>query len=129
MNMMQNIILNSGIFTGQSNLFQNNNKPNNSNNSEVNLNIYLNDQKVINMKFSQDKKVEELIKKIKTDNKIDKFFKLLVNGKPLVNSLTLAENSLVDGAIIRISFLEDRNDEKTGYIKEIKMIFSAKEKY
>ena len=47
----------------------------------------------------------------------------MVNGKPLVNSLTLAENNLGNGSNVRIIFMEDRNDDKTGYIKPINMIF------
>ena len=47
----------------------------------------------------------------------------MVEGKPLVNSLTLAENNLGNGSNVRIIFLEDRNDDKTGYIKPINMIF------
>ena len=40
-----------------------------------------------------------------------------------MNSLTLAENNLGNGSNVRIIFMEDRNDDKTGYIKPINMIF------
>ena len=119
---MQYMMMNSGMFAG----FNNQNPvPNNPQNisPEIVINVHLDQQKVIQVKFLYDKKVEDLIQKIKTDNKIDKFFKLMVNGKPLVNSLSLAENYLVDGSNVHLIFLEDRNDHKTGFIKEINMIF------
>ena len=76
------------MFSGINN---NPNKNNTSNNIEITINVHLDDEKVVQVKFSQDEKIEELIKKIKNENNISKFFKLMVNGKPLVNSLTLAE--------------------------------------
>ena len=117
---MQYMMMNNGMFSGINN---NPNKNNTSNNIEITINVHLDDEKVVQVKFSQDEKIEELIKKIKNENNISKFFKLMVNGKPLVNSLTLAENNLGNGSNVRIIFMEDRNDDKTGYIKPINMIF------
>ena len=114
------MMMNNGMFSGINN---NPNKNNTSNNIEITINVHLDDEKVVQVKFSQDEKIEELIKKIKNENNISKFFKLMVNGKPLVNSLTLAENNLGNGSNVRIIFMEDRNDDKTGYIKPINMIF------
>ena len=120
MQMQYMMMMNNGMFSGINN---NPTQNNNSNNVEITINVHLDDEKVVQVKFSQDKKIEELIKKIKNENNISKFFKLMVNGKPLVNSLTLAENNLGNGSNVRIIFMEDRNDDKTGYIKPINMIF------
>ena len=120
MQMQYLMMMNNGMFSG---LNTNPTQNNNSNNAEITINVHLDDEKVVQVKFSQDKKIEELIKKIKNENNISKFFKLMVNGKPLVNSLTLAENNLGNGSNVRIIFMEDRNDDKTGYIKPINMIF------
>jgi hypothetical protein len=67
--------------------------------------------------------VEDLVKKIKTQFKIHNFFKLVVSGKPLVNSMTVAENALDNGTNIYVMYEEDRNDEKTGYVKHINIIY------
>ena len=70
-----------------------------------------------------DSKVEELVKKIKKQFKIQNFFKLVVKGKPLITSMTVAENGLENGTNIQVMYEESRNDEKTGYIKHIDITF------
>ena len=121
MQMQYMMMLNSGVFNGQNFNFGQNDTPNNP---EITINVQLNEQKIVQVKFSQDKKISELISKIRADYKIFKFFKLMVKGKPLVNSMTLGENNLENGANVQIIFLENRNDDQTGYIKRINMIFN-----
>ena len=103
MNMMQQMLINSGMFFGQD-IFASKNcyEVKHIDNIEIDLNIHLNEQKVVSIKFSQDKKVSELIRKIKTDYKINNISKLMVKGKPLVNTLSLAENNLPSGTNIHI---------------------------
>jgi len=124
MNMMQQMLINSGMFFGQD-IFASKNcyEVKHIDNIEIDLNIHLNEQKVVSIKFSQDKKVSELIRKIKTDYKINNISKLMVKGKPLVNTLSLAENNLPSGTNIHILLSEDANDDKKGYNKKINMIF------
>ena len=98
---------------------QNNASPNNN---IKNLIVHHNND-VQQVQISSDSKVEDLVKKIKTQFKIHNFFKLVVSGKPLVNSMTVAENALDNGTNIYVMYEEDRNDEKTGYVKHINITF------
>ena len=97
-----------------------NNQPNND---KVLINVYLNQNEVVQIQFSQQRTVEELTNKIKMDCKISKFFKLNLKGKNLVNSMTLAQSNIENGSNVYVIFLEDRFDDDTGYIKPIEMIF------
>jgi hypothetical protein len=127
MQMMQYMLLmNSGMFNNNQMNVNNQNIPfnmNNMSNDEITINVHLNEQEERQIQFSQSKTVEELTKKIKEDFKISKFFKLMVKGKPLANKLSLAESCLENGSNVYLIFLEDRDDEKSGYVKSINMVF------
>ena len=128
MQMMQYMLLmNSGMFNHINPMNVNNqNIPfnmNNMNNDEITINVHLNEQEERQIQFSQSKTVEELTNKIKEDFKISKFFKLMVKGKPLANKLSLAESCLENGSNVYLIFLEDRDDEKSGYVKSINIVF------
>jgi len=125
MQMMQYMfMMNSGMFN-QMNVNNQNNQfnMNNMSNDIITINVHLNEQDEVPIQFSQSKTIEELTNKIKEECKISKFFKLMVKGKPLVNKMTLGESCLENGSNVYLIFLEDRNDEKTGYVKSINMVF------
>ena len=127
MQMMQYMLLmNSGMFNNNQMNVNNQNIPfnmNNMSNDEITINVHLNEQEERQIQFSQSKTVEELTNKIKEDFKISKFFKLMVKGKPLANKLSLAESCLENGSNVYLIFLEDRDDEKSGYVKSINIVF------
>ena len=96
--------------------------PSPNNNMKILTVHYHNNVKQV--EISPDSKVEELVKIVKKQFNIPNFFKLVVNGKPLVNSMTVAENALETGTNVHVMFEENRNDEKTGYIKHINIGFT-----
>ena len=98
------------------------------NNDDLLINVHLSQNEVVQIKFSQQKTIEELYKKIKMDCKISKFFKLIFKSNILVNSNTLAESSIENGSNIYLIFLGDRFDEDIGYIKPIEIIFKINQK-
>ena len=98
--------------------------PNPSPNNNMKVLTVHHNNNVQNIEISPDSKVEELVKKVKMQFHITNFFKLVVNGKPLVNSMTVAENALETGTNVHVMFEENRNDEKTGYIKHITISFA-----
>ena len=98
--------------------------PNPSPNNNMKVLTVHHNNNVQNVEISPDSKVEELVKKVKMQFHITNFFKLVVNGKPLVNSMTVAENALETGTNVHVMFEENRNDEKTGYIKHINISFA-----
>ena len=97
---------------------------NNVYNKEIVINVHFVDKSVKQVKISPDSKIEELISKIKLEYDINLFFKLMVQGKPLVNFMTVAESGLDNGSNVFMIFLEDRNAEKAGFIKNIHVIFN-----
>ena len=72
------------------------------------------------IKISSDSKIEDLVKKVKQECKINFFFKLMLQGKNLVNSMTIAESGLDNESNVFVIFAESRNDEKLGYVKNVK---------
>ena len=104
--------------------FMQNPMPNPSPNNNMKVLTVHHNNNVQNIEISPDSKVEELVKKVKMQFHITNFFKLVVNGKPLVNSMTVAENALETGTNVHVMFEENRNDEKTGYIKHINISFA-----
>ena len=84
------------------------------------VNIHLPDKKVVTMEISTSDKISEIIEKIKNEYHIEKFFKLMINGKPLVNMMTVAEHGIEGGAQIFVSYLEDRSDD---FIKKTNIRF------
>ena len=124
----QNMMMN-GFMPNYSNMtpiIPNNYNP--PNNDEITINVHLDQDKVVQIQFSQQKTIEELTKKIKMDCKIPQFFKLMLKGKNLVNSMTLAESYIENGSNIYVIFLEDRFDDDTGYLKPIEMSFKMDKK-
>jgi hypothetical protein len=89
----------------------------------ITLNVHLDPQKVVQIKTPYTQKIGDLIIKIKKEYNIKKFFKLLINGKNLVTSMTIAEVGLENGAHIHVAFLQERNDEESGYTKAIHIKF------
>ena len=122
-NMMNNLMSN---YSNMTPIVPNNYNP--PNNDEIMINVHLNQDKVVQIQFSQQKTIEELTKKIKMDCKIPQFFKLMLKGKNLVNSMTLAESYIENGSNIYVIFLEDRFDDDTGYLKPIEMSFKMDKK-
>ena len=104
--------------------FMQNPMPNPSPNNNMKVLTVHHNNNVQNIEISPDSKVEELVKKVKMQFHITNFFKLVVNGKKLVNSMTVAENALETGMNVHVMFEENRNDEKTGYIKHINISFA-----
>ena len=104
--------------------FMQNPMPNPSPNNNMKVLTVHHNNNVQNIEISPDSKVEELVKIVKKQFHISNFFKLVVNGKPLVNSMTVAENALETGTNVHVMFEENRNDEKTGYIKHINISFA-----
>ena len=104
--------------------FMPNPMPNPSPNNNMKVLTVHHNNNVQNIEISPDSKVEELVKKVKMQFHITNFFKLVVNGKKLVNSMTVAENALETGMNVHVMFEENRNDEKTGYIKHINISFA-----
>ena len=122
-NMMNNLMSN---YSNMTPIVPNNYNP--PNNDEITINVHLDQDKVVEIQFSQQKTIEELTKKIKMDCKIPQFFKLMLKGKNLVNSMTLAESYIENGSNIYVIFLEDRFDDDTGYLKPIEMSFKMDKK-
>ena len=119
--------------------YQNNNIPNNmpnmnfppnfpnypmpvpNNNLKV-LNVHYNND-VKKIEVSVDCKIDDFIKVIKKQFKINVFFKLTRQGKPLANKLTVAESGLDNGDNVFVIFPEKRFDDIEGYIKPINITF------
>ena len=98
--------------------------PNPSPNNNMKILTVQHNDNIQQVEISPESKVEELVKKVKKQFHIQNFFKLVVNGKPLVNSMTVAENALETGTKIQVMFEENRNDEITGYVKHINIRFA-----
>ena len=92
-----------------------------NNNMKV-LNVHYNNE-VKKIEISANCKIEDFITVIKKQFKINVFFKLNRQGKPLSNKLTVAECGLDNGDNIFVIFPEQRFDDRDGYIKPINITF------
>ena len=124
--MMNNGYLNNNIPNNMPNMnfppnFPNYPMPVPNNNLKV-LNVHYNND-VKKIEVSVDCKIDDFIKVIKKQFKINVFFKLTRQGKPLANKLTVAESGLDNGDNVFVIFPEKRFDDIEGYIKPINITF------
>ena len=81
----------------------------NMDNDNVNLNIHFNEGN-IQLQISSNKTIEELIAKIKELYQINYSFKLKYENKNLINSMTIAESGLGNGANIFVTAINESNN-------------------
>ena len=123
MNNMGNMNMAQMYYMMQNGMF-NNFMNNNNNTNEKTINVHLIDKSIKKIKISSDSKIEDLVKKVKQECKINFFFKLMLQGKNLVNSMTIAESGLDNESNVFVIFAESRNDEKLGYVKNVNILFN-----
>ena len=113
MNMSRNIAMNNNFNNNCLNMSVDLMSNLNLNNDSIKLNIHLNSMNIVQLQFSYSKRISDLISTIKESYNINQPFKLKYENKPLVNSMTLAESGLGDGANIYVDYAnEDNNNIK-----------------
>ena len=110
MNITQNNFINNELNNNFLNMTMNLVANINLNNDNIELNIHLSEINIIRLQISLSKTIDELISSIKLSYKINQPFKLEYDNKILINSMTLTESGLVDGANIYMIYINEESN-------------------
>ena len=110
MNMSRNIAMNNNFNNNCLNMSVDLMSNLNLNNDSIKMNIHLNAINIVQLQYSYSKRISDLISTIKESYNINQQFKLKYENKPLVNSMTLAESGLGDGANIYVDYINEENN-------------------
>ena len=110
MNITQNNFMNNELNNNFLNMTMNLVANINLNKDNIELNIHLSEINIIRLQISLSKTIDELISSIKSSYKINQPFKLQYGNKILINSMTLNESGLVDGANIYMIYINEESN-------------------